>query len=66
MDAVMQKQDVRRDGRLRFPSLPLGGLAGTSFKHEHFKAILRMDLNEDSSRFTQKTTWAPAAHLIGR
>src|ERR1700739_3437392 len=41
MDAVMQKQDVRRDDRLRFPTLPVGGLAGTSFKHEHFKAILR-------------------------
>ena len=41
MDAVMQKQDARRDGRLRFPTLPLAGLAGTSFKHEHFKAILK-------------------------
>lgn len=41
MDAVMQKHDVRRDGRLRFPTLPPGGLAGTSFKHEHFKAILK-------------------------
>jgi uncharacterized protein (UPF0276 family) len=40
MDAVMQKQDVRRDGCLRFPTLPLDGLAGTSFKPEHFKAIL--------------------------
>jgi uncharacterized protein len=41
MDAVMQKQDVRRDGRLRFPTLPLGGLAGTSFKPEHFNAIFK-------------------------
>jgi uncharacterized protein (UPF0276 family) len=41
MDAVMQKQDVRRDGRLRFPTLPLAGLAGTSFKPEHFNAILK-------------------------
>ena len=41
MDAVMQKQDVRRDGRLRFPTLPLAGLAGTSFKPEHLKAILK-------------------------
>ena len=24
----------------RFPALPLGGLAGTSFKHEHLAAIL--------------------------
>jgi uncharacterized protein (UPF0276 family) len=40
MDAVMQKQDVRRDGRLRFPIFPLAGLAGTSFKHEHLSAIL--------------------------
>jgi uncharacterized protein len=41
MDAVMQKQDARRDDRLRFPTLPLAGLTGTSFKHEHFKAILQ-------------------------
>src|ERR1700722_12167572 len=40
MDTVMQKPHARRDGCLRFPTLPLGGLAGTSFKHEHFKAIL--------------------------
>jgi uncharacterized protein (UPF0276 family) len=25
---------------LRFPALPIGGLAGTSFKHEHLSAIL--------------------------
>jgi uncharacterized protein len=40
MDAVTRKQDVRRNDRLRFPTLPLGGLAGTSFKHEHLNAIL--------------------------
>jgi len=40
MDDVMHKQDVRRDTRLRFPTLPLAGLAGTSFKHEHLSAIL--------------------------
>jgi uncharacterized protein len=41
MDDVMHKQDARRDGRLRFPTLPLAGLAGTSFKHEHLNAILK-------------------------
>jgi uncharacterized protein len=41
MDTVMHKQDVRRDDRLRFPTLPLAGLAGTSFKPEHFQAILK-------------------------
>lgn len=40
MDAVMHKQDVRQDSRLRFPTFPIAGLAGTSFKHEHFSAIL--------------------------
>ena len=40
MDAVMQEQDARRASRLRFPALPLRGLAGTSFKHEHLDAIL--------------------------
>jgi uncharacterized protein (UPF0276 family) len=41
VDAVMQKQDARRDSRLRFPTLPLDGLAGTSFKHQHLNAILK-------------------------
>jgi uncharacterized protein len=40
MDAATRKQDVRRNDRLRFPTLPLDGLAGTSFKHEHLDAIL--------------------------
>jgi len=40
MDAVMHKHDARHDVRFRFPSLPLAGLAGTSFKHEHLNAIL--------------------------
>lgn len=41
MDAVMHKQDVRRDSGLRFPMFPIDGLAGTSFKHEHLSAILK-------------------------
>ena len=36
----MHKQDARHDIRLRFPSLSLAGLAGTSFKREHLNAIL--------------------------
>ncbi len=40
MDAVKHKHDARHDVRFRFPSLPLAGLAGTSFKHEHLNAIL--------------------------
>lgn len=40
MDAVMQEQAARHASRLRFPALPLRGLAGTSFKHEHLDAIL--------------------------
>jgi uncharacterized protein len=40
MDAVMHKQGAKRDGCLRFPSLSLAGLAGTSFKHEHLNAVL--------------------------
>jgi hypothetical protein len=40
MDAVKHKHDARHDVRFRLPSLPLAGLAGTSFKHEHLNAIL--------------------------
>lgn len=40
MDAVIQKQDARHDSGLRFPSLSLAGLAGTSFKHDHLDAVL--------------------------
>jgi len=40
MDAVKHKHDARHDVRFRFPSLPLAGLAGTSFRHEHLNAIL--------------------------
>jgi len=40
MDAVMHRHDASPDSRLRFPSLSLAGLAGTSFKHEHLDAIL--------------------------
>jgi uncharacterized protein (UPF0276 family) len=32
--------EIRPDDRLRFPSLSISGLAGTSFKHEHLGAIL--------------------------
>jgi uncharacterized protein len=40
MDAVSPHQDAGHHARLRFPFLPLEGLAGTSFKHEHLDAIL--------------------------
>jgi uncharacterized protein len=40
MDAISRIGDVRPDRRLRFPALPVAGLAGTSFKHEHLNAIL--------------------------
>jgi hypothetical protein len=40
MQAVTRKGEVCPDRRLRFPALPVGGLAGTSFKHEHLDAIL--------------------------
>src|SRR5580693_6752292 len=40
MNAISRIRDVRPDRRLRFPALPVAGLAGTSFKHEHLNAIL--------------------------
>jgi uncharacterized protein (UPF0276 family) len=40
MDAISRIGDVRPDRRLSFPALPVAGLAGTSFKHEHLNAIL--------------------------
>jgi uncharacterized protein (UPF0276 family) len=40
MDAISWKRDARPDRRLHFPALPVAGLAGTSFKHEHLNAIL--------------------------
>jgi uncharacterized protein (UPF0276 family) len=40
MNAISRIGDVRPDRRLRFPALPVAGLAGTSFKHEHLNAIL--------------------------
>jgi uncharacterized protein len=41
MDTDMQQPDARGNGRLRFPFLPVEGLAGTSFKHQHLESILR-------------------------
>ena len=40
MNAITRKGDVRPDRRLCFPAFTVGGLAGTSFKHEHLNAIL--------------------------
>jgi uncharacterized protein len=40
MDATSRMGGLRPDRRLRFPALPLAGLAGTSLKHEHLNAIL--------------------------
>jgi uncharacterized protein len=40
MDAISRIRDARPDRRLHFPALPVAGLAGTSFKHEHLNAIL--------------------------
>lgn len=34
------RSDSSALGRLRFPTYPIAGLAGTSLKHEHFPAIL--------------------------
>jgi uncharacterized protein (UPF0276 family) len=43
MNAIARKGDVCPDPRLRFPALPVAGLAGTSFKPEHLDAILADD-----------------------
>src|SRR5262245_10487578 len=40
MDTISRIRDVRPDGGLRFPVLPVADLTGTSFKHEHLNAIL--------------------------
>jgi uncharacterized protein (UPF0276 family) len=40
MNATSRREDVQPACRLRFPALPVAGLAGTSFKHEHLNAIL--------------------------
>jgi len=40
MSVLEQKRDPRPDPRLRFPTLSVASLAGTSFKHEHLSAIL--------------------------
>src|ERR1700722_15625848 len=40
MTSVAQREGARPNHRLRFPALPVSGLAGTSFKHEHLPAIL--------------------------
>src|SRR5207253_7216855 len=40
MNAISRRGDVRPDRRLRFPALAVADSAGTSFKHEHLKAIL--------------------------
>ncbi len=40
MNTSTRNGDARPDSRLRFPQLPVSGLAGTSFKHEHLNAIL--------------------------
>jgi uncharacterized protein len=40
MEAISRIGNVHPDRRLRFPALPVAGLAGTSFKHEHVNAIL--------------------------
>jgi uncharacterized protein len=46
MDAMSRRGDVSPDRRLRFPALPVSGLAGTSFKHEHLNAILADSLQK--------------------
>ena len=40
MDATTCAGDAGHDRRLRPPALPVAGLAGTSFKHEHLAAVL--------------------------
>ena len=66
MDAVMQNRTYARMVVSAF-RLCRCGLAGTSFKPEHFKAILKDGPQpRASSRFTPKTTWAPADRRIGR
>src|SRR5262249_833659 len=40
MDAISRIRDIRPEGGLGFPVLPVADLAGTSFKHEHLNAIL--------------------------
>jgi uncharacterized protein (UPF0276 family) len=40
MNVAARDGNAEPDRRLRFPTLPIAGLAGTSFKHEHLNAIL--------------------------
>jgi len=40
MNAISHERDAGARGRLRFPGLPVAGLAGASFKHDHLDAIL--------------------------
>ena len=40
MNAITSNGESYPDRRLRFRALPVAGLAGTSFKHEHLNAIL--------------------------
>ena len=40
MNAMTSNGEICPDRRLRLPALPVAGLAGTSFKHEHLTAIL--------------------------
>jgi uncharacterized protein len=40
MNATARRGDVHPERRLRFPALPIAGLVGTSFKHEHLNAIM--------------------------
>ena len=40
MDTTIHIGDPMPQARLHFPPLSVAGLAGTSFKHEHFRAIV--------------------------
>ena len=40
MNAMTNNGETCPDRRLRFPALPVAGLAGTTFKHEHLNAVL--------------------------
>jgi len=39
MNALTRTADIAPQERLRFPTYSVSGLAGTSFKHDHFRAI---------------------------
>lgn len=40
MNAIMRSGDAGAHRRLRFPTFPVAGVAGTSFKHQHLSAIV--------------------------